>query len=153
MFRQFAWKIEIFREIAWENWNFYLEKSIFFPDPRPQISNQIDSAASSFQKWFSKLYYIRFNIQFDIPQNDYKYSMNRWQQVISEVNISRTAATQGAHHVIHLIFAMAGIWTLDLLPGSLAVNRYRPPRPRALARYVAKTPKHHLSSNIIEHKV
>ena len=39
----------------------------------------------------------------DIPQYDYKYSMNGSWPVITGVEFSRTAATQGAHHLIRLI--------------------------------------------------
>ena len=44
-----------------------------------------------------------FVFQTDRAQYDYKYSMNGWSQVI-KVKFNCTAATQGAHHVIRLIF-------------------------------------------------
>jgi len=51
IFRKFAWKNQILCEIAWKNRHFSeicLEKSTFFyPDPQPQISNQIDAADES----------------------------------------------------------------------------------------------------------
>jgi len=34
-----------------------------------------------------------FNIQADLPQNMYKYSMNGWLQVITGVEFNRKAAT------------------------------------------------------------
>jgi len=37
-----------------------------------------------------------FSIQSDTPQNVYKKSMNRWQQVITGVDCNRKAAMQGA---------------------------------------------------------
>jgi len=50
-----------------------------------------------------KLYRFPFNIQTGRPQNDYKKSLNGWSQVITQVEFSSTAATQGTNHVIHLI--------------------------------------------------
>jgi len=44
-----------------------------------------------------------FNIQTDRPSNDYKHSTKELSQVITGVEFSCTASTQGAHQVVHLI--------------------------------------------------
>ena len=42
-------------------------------------------------------------------QYAYKRTMNRWSQVITGVEFNCIAATQGAHHVIHLIYATSRV--------------------------------------------
>jgi len=44
-----------------------------------------------------------YNSQTDRMQNDYKYSMKGWSQVITGVKFNYTAVTQGALNSVHLI--------------------------------------------------
>jgi len=48
----------------------------------------------------NNIFVLIFNLTYDKPQNDYKYSLNRWLQVITEFEFNCTATIQGAHHVI-----------------------------------------------------
>jgi len=60
------------------------------------------SLSSSWWKWWNRLYLV-WHITW---LNDYKYSMTGCSQDTTWFEFNCTAATQGSHHVIHLILPM-----------------------------------------------
>ena len=105
---------------------------------------KIPRKPSYFIKWSAwnrimfSFYIFLFNIQTDRQQNDLKHRMNGWSQVTTGVKFNCTTATQGAHHVIHLILSTlpssgrrtgqpyrgCGIWTQFLRTACQCVARH-----------------------------
>ena len=66
-----------------------------------------------------------FNIQTDITQNDYRYSMNGESQVVTGFEFNCMAVMQGTHHILMTLPRLAERERAPLISLLLKVNLLR----------------------------